>query len=1091
MISIIALIAMLTLTAGLIRCSATQAAEVQAPTEGALFANDAPATLSVGKREGVVSGETVPVNVSRSGGAQLDTVTLYDGGNVVGAAKVREGAASVSFDWVALGEGQHLLSASTRTAQGAEGRTQVVGILVAPAPKSVPGGASGGASGAASAGTAVVPVVPQETVAKARARLRGADALLLNPASPAATRAGVTRDPAAGLPQVAAPEAPAVPGKITVPQGMTPWKMLESSGDYLRLSSLSEDAVVVGSLMLVDVASIPPFLPVGADLEGKVTVPPAEGAPAPGGGGIPGGSGPSGPSAAAPASTTVGDLAVTVTVSPQNRCELLIKTPPRTELLWVGYGSNGQSTVTALRSYETYAPDPALLQPPAGNGLLYFTYKNKTSPPMPISIPISCFGEWAGDATLIDGVLTTTKANGPIYVYVTGRNPQDKAPTSVRVPVADQTYINQTQPSVDISPYLPSLPGEYAAQVFLEVYGQPSTAGGQAPLLARGTFTRTGTPTGHAFGAARAIQLEGKLTEGGQGESTWGTVIVDDKKPRALDLRWQTGDSSVDHVVWQVLSVPLSPANADLNNPFVLATGIAGRTANYGWQSFQIPARSLDAGASAKGGAGWTNRPGTADPNALATGGAGGGGGGGAGGGGSGADPSVAGATQFGTLGAPGANGRVYIRVIGVGKPSTSPTSPTGLAGLGTASTLVAYDPPRAAAGPSPTFTIKSIKLTLPNRPYPPNGACIRVTQTPWDASGKLSISQPGASPVEIKAAQAFYPTPGMYCPWDFGYNACDLACSAGEIINYLAKTWDFVAVLYNKIIDTAAGLIAKLNPICVGAGLAGADSVQSACEKITKVVANVAIAAALTSFGLPPSLPTSSQVAALAQGNLEAAALLALQQAGVPCDSLTLDSGTADAAAYAAKEAGVALPDPGPSGQLGACQVLIHLVAEKFKAQVVEATSKQAAASTGMPEFPTITGLTVIPEPTGWLQPATLAVVASLDVASVPPGFDLNGYAVTLDAVSHSFYHGDGVVMLKEWGPTFTMIANGGVAPGPGERLFSGLGQLPPRDRSPKDMSSLYTEKWTLSSNDVTVTGLPAEPSAQVPFCCVLSTNS
>jgi hypothetical protein len=82
-------------------------------------------------------------------------------------------------------------------------------------------------------------------------------------------------------------------------------------------------------------------------------------------------------------------------------------------------------------------------------------------------------------------------------------------------------------------------------------------------------------------------------------------------------------------------------------------------------------------------------------------------------------------------------------------------------------------------------------------------------------------------------------------------------------------------------------------------------------------------------------------------------------------------------------------------------------------------------------------------------------------------------------------------VVVLKEWGPTFTMIANGGGAPGPGERLFSGLGQLPPRDRSPKDMSSLYTEKWTLSSNDVTVTGLPAEPSAQVPFCCVLSTNS
>ena len=88
MISIIALIAMLTLTAGLIRRSATQAAEVQAPTEGALFANDAPATLSVGKREGVVSGETVPVNVSRSGGAQLDTVTLYDGGNVVGLSLI-------------------------------------------------------------------------------------------------------------------------------------------------------------------------------------------------------------------------------------------------------------------------------------------------------------------------------------------------------------------------------------------------------------------------------------------------------------------------------------------------------------------------------------------------------------------------------------------------------------------------------------------------------------------------------------------------------------------------------------------------------------------------------------------------------------------------------------------------------------------------------------------------------------------------------------------------------------------------------------------------------------------------------------------
>jgi hypothetical protein len=139
-------------------------------------------------------------------------------------------------------------------------------------------------------------------------------------------------------------------------------------------------------------------------------------------------------------------------------------------------------------------------------------------------------------------------------------------------------------------------------------------------------------------------------------------------------------------------------------------------------------------------------------------------------------------------------------------------------------------------------------------------------------------------------------------------------------------------------------------------------------------VVAKAAIAVVLAAYGLPPSLPTSGDLAAIASGNLAVLAVELLKQLGVPCDDLTLDGGESAAVIKAGDAAGVDVPNVG--GSVDACLVTATLVLNKVKGEAKKLVQQTVASNTGWPAYD-VPGLEYIPEPNGHLQPTRVHVYA------------------------------------------------------------------------------------------------------------------
>jgi hypothetical protein len=107
-----------------------------------------------------------------------------------------------------------------------------------------------------------------------------------------------------------------------------------------------------------------------------------------------------------------------------------------------------------------------------------------------------------------------------------------------------------------------------------------------------------------------------------------------------------------------------------------------------------------------------------------------------------------------------------------------------------------------------------------------------------------------------------------------------------------VASAFDYISGLYNKLSDWATELVEQLNPLCIQAKLAssaikvGEKEEKDACHYI----AVIAVTAAKTYAGLPPSLPNFDQLAELGKENLVELAAQELENNGVPCPEACKD---------------------------------------------------------------------------------------------------------------------------------------------------------------------------------------------------------
>ena len=109
---------------------------------------------------------------------------------------------------------------------------------------------------------------------------------------------------------------------------------------------------------------------------------------------------------------------------------------------------------------------------------------------------------------------------------------------------------------------------------------------------------------------------------------------------------------------------------------------------------------------------------------------------------------------------------------------------------------------------------------------------------------------------------------------------------SKNDLLGAIEDAVNFISGLYNKLSDWVTDIVDKLNPLCIQAKLAssaikvGEKEVKDACHYI----AVIAVTAAKTYVGLPPSLPNFDQLTELGKENLVDLAAQQIEASGVPC---------------------------------------------------------------------------------------------------------------------------------------------------------------------------------------------------------------
>ena len=215
-----------------------------------------------------------------------------------------------------------------------------------------------------------------------------------------------------------------------------------------------------------------------------------------------------------------------------------------------------------------------------------------------------------------------------------------------------------------------------------------------------------------------------------------------------------------------------------------------------------------------------------------------------------------------------------------------------------------------------------------------------------------------------------FYPTTGTYCPGDWQSSGCSGISCVGETltdaIKTVAKVWDELTSLIDEIKTTVIALSAQYNPFCLQVGLV-ADDAAEICEDIIETGTQVAVDAYLVSNGIPPKLPSTTELVNIAKGDIAELSVQLLEQVGVPCDKLVLSETEANLIKKGASLANDDVKSVNTEGGVDLCRDLSRAAVEQVHLSIENQISRDIAAATGVPFF---SNVSMIPEPRGQWQP-------------------------------------------------------------------------------------------------------------------------
>jgi LysM repeat protein len=254
-----------------------------------------------------------------------------------------------------------------------------------------------------------------------------------------------------------------------------------------------------------------------------------------------------------------------------------------------------------------------------------------------------------------------------------------------------------------------------------------------------------------------------------------------------------------------------------------------------------------------------------------------------------------------------------YVRAI--------PMDASGSVGKPSNTVVVHFTPagvPVESAGPldGPVYDAKIISFVPYRAPDPAYSACFvtnfetkncssianqlegnKVWYTPGDvAAGIITQAQYNQCYTAIPKGSPSCGCPGVKCESSDDSCGWNPICYAGKGLEALGSAlkagYDFLAKAYNETVAFIKKMAAELNPLCIQAKIAakefGGETVtEEDVADVCQAVTDIAVTAAMTYFGLPPSLPDFDK---LADEGLDYAIGIATSEMGFECNKQCRD---------------------------------------------------------------------------------------------------------------------------------------------------------------------------------------------------------
>jgi hypothetical protein len=646
-----------------------------------------------------------------------------------------------------------------------------------------------------------------------------------------------------------------------------------------------------------------------------------------------------------------------------------------------------------------------------------------------VDVPPDCAEPgWSGPAQLSGGFLVVEHAVDRAYLYLS----QDGGPWT-RVPSAAGTFVDAVDGKLDFSHDLPA--DVATTSVDIEAWGWSGTS-----LLDLGTGHKDapaspppapvgggGTNTVSSFDFTTLDWIGSKWVQGtsefveeplylrdGELEAWTSTGQVSPDLSR--DFRWQSNGDTVDAVVWQVAAFPMAPEMAP-DQPGVLLQQTLPVQEGTKTGVFPIDFRPIFAPPPEKlqiGDSQGLEVLGQITAASLGTPGS------------PAPAPTPAGTGGVVSQGSPATFSAdwllqsftpsvLYVRAVAMdGTQVVGPVSNFVRFTVTQAGT--ALDPNAAPpTGPSPTngpsATLRPYVLFLefvpPANANPAFSECVMVTG------------------IDVQKGGAFYgfELGDFYCEYTSTGGGWSLANAFNDFVDFVADAWDQIASAWSWLQSQLAAAIAKYSGCSAIAG-------GSFCEGMVKV----GISIALTSVGIPPSLPNTQELMQMAKGELRDALV---DVAGKSVESL-LGFDPCDAAYLAGQGLGTTT-----------CDDIADQLIDDLGAQLDAWKSSEAVATTGAP---LLQGVNVVQHPWGQLRPPKFRVTIARNVNVPLPAnttctmrLSMTSYVPNWTHSAYSELTGWGTVTENVSGPPFASLYKVIPDPASSDGAFQMPTTLPP----------------------------------------------